>query len=165
MRRSIVLATLALLTIVAGSSAHAQIGQVPGLMQEGRVANYRFAAEGELSITIGLVGAVRMPGRYEVSRSMDILDLLALAGGWSELADLSDVKINRLVGGGSEKGVRQTVTLDLSDFQAIQRNYLALQDGDYVYVGTRSGLTAQEVVSYVTAIGVLVTVYVTISSR
>lgn len=163
MRKWICLAAFVALSALTMGTANAQIGQAASLLQEGRVANYRFASEGELTITVGLVGAVRMPGRYEVTRSVDVLDLLALAGGWTEPADLADVKINRLVGG-SDKGLRQTVNLDLSNFQNIQRTYLSLQDGDYVYVGSTTGITTQEVVSYITAIAVLVTTYVTLTN-
>lgn len=163
MRKWVCLAACLVLSALTIGTAHAQMGQMSGLLQDGRVANYRFASEGELTITVGLVGAVRMPGRYEVTHSVDVLDLLALAGGWTEPADLADVKINRLVGGG-DKGLRQTVNLDLSNFQNIQRTYLSLQDGDYVYVGNTTGITTQEVVSYITAIAVLVTTYVTLTN-
>lgn len=155
---------LVLSVIPIAPSFGQQVGQASDILQDGKVANYRFAGDGELTITIGLVGAVRMPGRYELSRSVDMLDLLALAGGWSELADLGDIKINRLVGRG-EKGLRQTVSLNLTSFQDIQRTYLTLQDGDYVYVGTKTGITTQEVISYITAVAVLVTTYLTIANR
>ncbi len=159
-------AGIALLLLLASAvgSAQGQLDQMQGLLPEGRISNYRFASPGELTITVGLVGAVRPPGRYEVSRSVDLLDLLALAGGWTEFADLSEVSINRIVAG-SDKGVRQTVVFDLSDFKELQRTTLALQSGDYVFIGTSRGITTSEIISYVTAVAVLVTTYITITNR
>jgi hypothetical protein len=141
--------------------SQAQLEQIPGLSAEGKVANYRFADQGELPITVCLVGAVRLPGRYEISRSIDLLNLLALAGGWTELADLRDVRINRLPGTG-DQNVRKYFKLDLTDFQEVARTSLTLQHGDYIYIGARSGITAGEVLSYVTTAAILVTAYITV---
>lgn len=154
---------LLLLLPVVGSFGYAQM-EASGLLQEGRVANYRFAEQGELSITICLVGAVRSPGRYEISRSIDLLNLLALAGGWTDQADMADVRINRLAPSG-DQNVRRNFRMDLTDFQRIDRSYLTLQQGDYIFIGTKSGITAQEVLNYVTTAAILVTTYLTISNQ
>jgi hypothetical protein len=152
---------LFLLLLSVASVSQAQMEQVPGLLGEGRVANYRFADKGELSMTVCLVGAVRFPGRYEISRSVDLLNLLALGGGWTEAADLKNVRIKRLPGTG-DQNVQKYVTLDLTDFQEVSRPNLTLQHGDYIYVGTKSGLTTIEILGYVTTAAILVTTYITV---
>jgi hypothetical protein len=165
MRNSAVISScLAVLLLACVWTCRAQLEQSPGLLQEGRVANYRFAEQGELSITVCLVGAVRFPGRYEISRSIDILNLLALAGGWNEDADLSDVRVNRLTGTSGQSS-QQTLKLNLTNFQELSRTYLTLQHGDYIYIGTKSGVTTQEVISWVTAAAVLVTAWITVSNQ
>lgn len=146
------------------SMGPAQQEQGGGLLQGGSVTNYRFAAQGELSITVCLLGAVRAPGRYEISRSIDLLNLLALAGGWTELADLADVRINRLSETSGQTS-RRNFKLDITEFQDVARTYLTLQDGDFIYVGTKSGITIQEVMTYVTTAAILVTTYLTVSNQ
>jgi hypothetical protein len=162
-RGLLALGWVALAFIANANGVYAQLEQRQGLLQEGSVANYRFAEPGELSITVCLVGAVRLPGRYEISRSIDLMNLLALAGGWSEQADLSDVRISRVASPG-DPNVRRSYTLDLRDYQEIQGTYLTLQQQDYIFVGMRTGITGQEILGYLTAAAALVTMYVTLTN-
>ena len=64
-------------------------------------SNFRFAEPNELTIVVSVVGAVTNPGRYEVSLNVNLLDLIALAGGWTERADRSEVTLARLNPGGA----------------------------------------------------------------
>lgn len=155
---------LLFLLLSFASGGQAQQEQAQGVLPEGRGANYRFAEQGELTITVCLLGAVRLPGRYEISRSIDLLNLLALAGGWMDLADLGDVRINRFTGAG-DQNTRRNFVLDLTEFQEIERTYLTLQQGDFIYIGTESGITVQEVLTYITTAAILVTTYFTISNQ
>jgi hypothetical protein len=130
----------------------------------GEAANFRFAEPGELTIIVNIVGSVHTPGRYEISRTIDLMDLISLAGGWTETANLSDVHINRLAGSG-DTGVRVDLKLDLSDYQSLSRSYLALQHRDFIYIGTKSGFTVQDALNWLTTVAILTTTYFTISNR
>jgi len=144
--------------------AYAQLDRASDQVVAGRVANFRFADPGELTITVNLIGSVRSPGRYEISRSIDLMDLIALAGGWTELADLANVHVNRVAGSG-DLGQRIDLKLNLADFQNISRSYLVLQHGDFIFVGSKSGVTVQDVLSWVTTAAILTTTYITIINR
>jgi len=145
--------------------AYAQIDRPPAQVLGGEsVANFHFAGPGELTITVNLIGAVRSPGRYEISRSIDLMDLFSLAGGWTELADLADVHVSRLAGS-PESGERKDLRMNLTDFQNISRSYLTLQHGDLIYIGSTSGVTLQDVLSWVTTAAILTTTYFTIIDR
>jgi hypothetical protein len=130
----------------------------------GEAANFRFAEPGELTIIVNIVGSVHTPGRYEISRTIDLMDLISLAGGWTEAANLQDVHINRLAGSG-DTGVRVDLKLDLSDYQSLSRSYLALQHRDFIYIGTKSGFTMQDALNWVTTAAILTTTYFTIANR
>jgi hypothetical protein len=153
-----------LLVVCPGLTAYSQLERAPEQLLDGRVANFRFAEPGELTITVNLVGAVRTPGRYEISRSIDLMDLIALAGGWTELADLTNVHINR-PGTDGDIGQRTDLKVNLSDFQNISRRYLVLQHGDFIYVGEKSGVSVQEIMTWVTTAAILTTTYFTIIDR
>jgi len=116
----------------------------------GATANYRYAEANEFPITVTLLGAVARPGRYEISRKIDLVNVLALAGGWQQNADMSDVRVSRERMAG-EEGARTELRLDLEDLTEISPRYLQLQDGDCVYVGTTTQVTLPLVLSIVSS--------------
>ena len=131
------------------ASAVAQYDRVnTGALTAGATANYRFAEASELSITVTLLGPVHRPGRYELSNKIDLLNLLALAGGWNETADMADVSISRLAGS-SESATRFQVQLDLENVEDISPKFLELQDGDIVFVGKSTPVTVPMVLSII----------------
>jgi protein involved in polysaccharide export with SLBB domain len=123
-------------------------GENTGAVTAGATANYRYAEANEFPITITLLGSVARPGRYEISRKIDLVNLLALAGGWLENADMSDVRISREKTA-SEAGVRSELRLDLKDLTGVSPTFLQLQDGDCVYVGSRTPVTFPLVLSLI----------------
>ena len=65
----------------------------------GSTTNFHFAEPNELTIVVNILGGVQRPGRYEISRSIDLMNLISLAGGTSEKGTLENVclpKINML---------------------------------------------------------------------
>jgi len=62
---------------------------------ERSTTNYYFAKPNELTIIVNVLGFVQRPGRYEVSRTIDLINLLALAGGATAEGQMDDVKITR----------------------------------------------------------------------
>ena len=137
-----------------------------GVLTPGATANYRFADPSELPITVTLLGPVARPGRYEISRKIDLLNLIALAGGWLENADMSDVRISRVRVNG-DPGSRTELKLDLEDLSDISQKFLQLQEGDYVYVATSKRLSLPIFLSIVATAATIVTAisYITLARR
>ena len=59
---------------------------------------------------ISILGAVNKPGSYQLKASLTLLDAVALAEGFSNIADLTKVKVIRSVGGNE-----QTLYVNVSD--------------------------------------------------
>jgi NADH:ubiquinone oxidoreductase subunit F (NADH-binding) len=144
------------------SPASAQMTQPTGAaaFPRGATSNYHFAQSNELTIVVSLLGEIRVPGRYEISRSINLLDLIALAGGWTDRSKPSDITITRLIQAGA-KVERTELKVDLSDFTQVSEDYLSLEQGDIISVGRSSSLTFGDVALYVsTAAAVATTVFV-----
>jgi protein involved in polysaccharide export with SLBB domain len=75
------------------------------------------------------LGHVQRPGAYTVDRHTRILDLLALAGGPTDNADLTEATLTRIIPGGEE--VSQ---IDIRAILANQGENLVLQGGDILYL-------------------------------
>jgi len=127
-------------------------------------ANYRFAESNELTIIVNLLGAVQKPGRYEISRTIDLPNLLSLAGGGSENADLSHVRITRVLRT-TTRTERRELMVNIEDLTKTQDGDMVLNDGDFVFVPRSGGLSVQEVVSYVTTAALLTTAVLTIINQ
>jgi hypothetical protein len=139
-----------------GSQGQAQ-QQVPG------TANYRFAELGELTITVSIIGAVRNPGRYEISRSINLLDLVALAGGYQDYGDESDISVTRYDIPGAS-GPRKNYRVDLSDLTRLADSDVRLQQGDIINVPGSPNDTFDDVLRYLTSLAVLVTAGIAVSA-
>ena len=106
-----------------------------------------------------------LPGsRYEVSLNLNLLDLIALAGGWTETADESEVTLTRLVQSGT--GIdRKEMTFDFSELSRVKDTQLGLQQGDIVFVPASAALTFDDVLRYVTSVLVIVLTAVTLANN
>jgi len=153
----------ACISILVGIAIFAFCWVTPGYAQldrtalpPGATANYRFAEPNEFPITVTLLGAVRNPGRYEISRKIDLINLIALGGGWLENADLSEVHISRLREIGTQSD-RFDIKLDLEDETNMAQTFVELQEGDCVYVGVSRGLSLPLLLSIVSATAAVAT--------
>lgn len=131
-----------LFLIVLGASGvvEAQVNQgslVSALSQGMTSTNYYFARPNDLTIIVNVVGFVQRPGRYEIATSIDLVNLLSLAGGPTADGTLSKVTVTRIVSGEGKLQTRQ-VHLDLEDFNGVRADDLALAPGDMVNVGRTS---------------------------
>ncbi len=100
-------------------------------------SNYYFAKPNELTIVVDVMGMVQRPGRYEVSNRVNLVNLLALAGGGTADAAMDDVRITRILE--TEGGTRLRVLhLDLEDLSKVDPADLTLQPGDVIQI-SRSG--------------------------
>jgi hypothetical protein len=154
-----VLAWALLLQTSASYAQNEQAGQQP--TTRGTTANYHFAEPNELTITVSVLGAVLHPGRYEVSRSINLLSILALAGGPSETADLGDVRVFR-VSKTAVKLERREIQLSLKDLTSFYSGPFELQDDDLVMIGRSSGVTFSEMLSYFSQVAVISLAVITI---
>jgi hypothetical protein len=153
----------AILVCLGFSSADAQNTQsgLGGALPRGSTSNFHFAQPNELTIVVSILGEVRQPGRYEISRSINLLDLLALAGGWTERSKTSDIVITRMVQAG-HKVERTQLQVDLSDFTRVSENQLFLEQGDIINVGRSSSFAFADLAVYISAAAVITTTVFTV---
>jgi protein involved in polysaccharide export with SLBB domain len=88
-----------------------------------------------LTATVKVLGNVQKPGSFEVAFRMSLLDVIALAGGTTDQADLSHIKVISL--GGQNAG--ETRVINVEDLlQASNVKSIAMvAPGDVVYVPKR----------------------------
>ena len=70
------------LVLLLASSAFGQVDQTSFVSASSlnlTTTNYYFAKPNELTIVVSVVGNVSKPGRYEISKSIDLINLIALA--------------------------------------------------------------------------------------
>jgi polysaccharide biosynthesis/export protein len=82
------------------------------------------------SLVVSVLGEVREPGRYEIRNSPTVLEVIALAGGFTEFASTSRITILRANGGNKER-----IRVNYSD--AIRRGEMGsmvVRPGDIIVV-------------------------------
>jgi protein involved in polysaccharide export with SLBB domain len=114
------------------------LGFAPGFAQlnQGSMTsptNYYFAKPNELTLIVSVVGFVQRPGRYEISSTVDLVNLMALAGGPTPDGAMNDVKLTRLTETGGQIRTRE-IHLNLEEISKITSNELKLQPGDIIQV-------------------------------
>lgn len=156
---------LAAFALLNSASAHAQLDrQGLSISPQAGTSNFRFAEPNELTIVVSIIGAVRNPGRYEISRSINLLDAISLAGGWSAGSALDDIVITRVISAGVAVE-RKEIHLDLEDLTKLHENQLTLQQGDIILVPSASAITFDDILRYAVALGVLVTTVIAVSNN
>jgi len=124
-------------------------------------ANYSLAKPGELTMQVNIWGYVNHPGRYEVSITTDLVQLVSYAGGPITDADLGDVKITRLLK--SDAGIsRGEYIVNLDDLYRVNASSLILQPGDTIYIEKSAWATWRDVISIVTTVAVITATVTTV---
>jgi SLBB domain len=121
--------------------------------------NFYFARPNDLTIIVNVVGFVQRPGRYEIASSIDLINLISLAGGPTPDGSLSKVSIIRIDGKG-DKTTRREIHVDLDDLSVVKQEDLQLAPGDLVLVNRTNWAKfrdAFEVVVEASAITIAVT--------
>jgi hypothetical protein len=130
---------LALLSFFLSSSSSGQLlesGIGPSLAGASQAAYYYLSKPGEISIQVNLWGFVRNPGRYEVPISTDLVQLISFAGGPQQEADISSVKITRIV---RDEAIRKVeFTINLRHLDQLDDQSLSLQPGDTIFIDSKS---------------------------
>ncbi|MDL1892075.1 hypothetical protein FBQ87_04160 [Sphingobacteriales bacterium CHB3] len=164
MKNFLLFGIIGVTTVLLSASAHAQLDQT-GLLSATSVgtttSNFYFAKPNELTIIVNVLGFVQKPGRYEISSTIDLINLLALAGGPSSDGTLKGVKISRLVRN-EERFARQEFTIDLNDLTRVGAEQLALQPGDVVEVDRSTWSVVRDIFGVVGYAAVITTTAATV---
>ncbi len=95
--------------------------------------NFYFARPNELTIIVNVVGFVQRPGRYEIASTIDLISLMALAGGATADGAMNDVKLTRVVDAEGRIRMRE-IHLNLDEMAKLTSSELKLQPGDIIQV-------------------------------
>ncbi len=109
----------------------------------------------DVRLGVNVTGEVRMPSRYTVDPSFNVLDLLGQAGGLTYDAKREEIEFNR-------DGVRYI--LNLNEAQLLTNpDILRLQSGDWIYV-PRSFWTLQRTATYLSVAAITLSIIAIINS-
>ncbi len=116
-----------------------------------------------LQIIVHIIGEVKRPGEYQVPDDTDVLELLAKAGGPTEIANLSEVSLRRreVPGYATNADEDPILKIDLDEFLHNKDAPLppVLQPGDVVTVPRNKMYTWKTVFTMVRDVSVVVTTY------
>ena len=150
---------LLVLLVSEGFSQQEQAGFVSASSLNLTTTNYYFAKPNEMTIVVTVIGEVQRPGRYEISKSIDLINLLGLAGGANSDGTLGDVTVTRLAEqGGYIK--RNELHLDLASLARVTSAELVVSPGDIISVGHSTWATVRDVF-LVTASAAVITTAIT----
>ncbi len=124
-------------------------------------SNYYFAKPNELTIVVNVMGFVQRPGRYEISSTIDLINLLSLAGGPVPDGSLGGVKVTRLVNT-SDRVERKEIRIDLDELSRVSNEQLQLHPGDVIEIERTGWATVRDIFTVVGYAAVLTTTIVTV---
>lgn len=130
---------------VKGLTAKELETEITNLLKEDFLVNPQVSVFVKEHAKISVLGQVRKPGSYELMAGLTVMDAIALAGGFTEKANSTDIKLVRQKG--EEK---ETIALNAEEIveQGHKERDVELEPGDLVIVG---GLS--EVSSFVVVLG------------
>ena len=147
---------LFLLFVSSALSQQEQAGFVSASSLNLTTTNYYFAKPNEMTIVVSVMGHVQRPGRYEIAKSIDLINLLALAGGANSEGTLGDVTVTRFVEqGGYVK--RKELHLDLDALANVTSADLGVSPGDIISVGRSSWTTVRDIFLITASTAVIIT--------
>ena len=150
---------LLVLLVSEGFSQQEQAGFVSASSLNLTTTNYYLAKPNEMTIVVTVIGEVQRPGRYEISKSIDLINLLGLAGGANSDGTLGDVTVTRLTEqGGYIK--RNELHLDLASLARVTSSDLVVSPGDIISVGHSTWATVRDIF-LVTASAAVITTAIT----
>lgn len=142
--------------------AHAQINPstlLSATSQNASNTNYYFARANDITIIVNVMGFVERPGRYEIASSIDLMNLISLAGGPVADGTLSNVEVIRIVKEG-EKSTRKEIKVDLDNLAKLKPEELQLTPGDVILVDRTTWSVVRDVLT-VGVSAVLITASIT----
>jgi hypothetical protein len=164
-RRHPFLVPAAMLMIVAlpspSSAQYDQSNFLSATSTQQTTSNYYFAKPNEITIVVNVLGFVQKPGRYEISKNVDLVNLLSLAGGATPDGTLGDVKITRIIETDGKIRMKEFF-LDLNDIARVNRQDLLLAPGDVIQIGRSTWSGFRDVFGVVVGAAVIVTAVATV---
>ena len=136
--------------------------QESGMLSPQSAEYYEYLGEGnELLMNVQIWGQVKNPGLYSLPVKSDIVLLLSLAGGPTENANLSKIKIIRK---GSTRDSLFVINLKKSLLEG-KKNNVVLMPGDIVELSPSKFYSLSNFIRFVTQITMVVAVYYQIFGR
>ncbi len=123
-------------------------------------ANYYFAKPNELTIIVKLIGFVQRPGRYEMSNTIDLPNLISLAGGPTADGSLSDIEVFRMLKT-ETRLERKEIAVDLEKIVKSKPDDLALQPGDFIRVNRTNWSIFRDAFGIVVNVAIIVSAVAT----
>ncbi len=150
----IALACLLLLTPSGGSAQLLEHGVAITPPPSATPAYYTLAKPGELTMQVNVWGYITHPGRYEISITTDLVQLISLAGGPIADADMSQVRVTRFLK--TDVGIsRGQYVVDLHDLYRVNEANLILQPGDTIMIDQTSWVGIRDIIGVVTSVAVI----------
>ncbi len=157
--RFVLIPAIALLVTCSPAVGVAQLDQTNFLSATSTqltTSNYYFAKPNEITIVVNVLGFVQKPGRYEISKNVDLVNLLALAGGATPEGTLGEVMIRRILEVEGKIRMKE-VYLDLNEIAKVNRADLILSPGDVIQVGRSSWAGFKDIFSVMVGSAVIIT--------
>ncbi len=170
------LAGLLLLCLASVNAQTDQNNQISTTSGGTTSTNFYFARPNDITMIVSVMGNVQRPGRYEISSSIDLMNLISLAGGPTTDGSLNKVKVIRIIKDG-EKMVRQDIQpdqrtlsaflkeeakitrreiyLDLENLSTVRPEDLQLIPGDIVFVDRTAWSTVRDVFGVVVSAAII----------
>ncbi len=118
--------------------------------------HYVYIGEGdELLVNVQIWGQVKNPGLYSLPEESNIVTLVSLAGGPTENADLSKIKVTRK---GVKKDSLYTVNLKKSLLDG-SKERITLKPGDIVEIMPSAFYNVSNFVRFITQISMVAVIY------
>jgi hypothetical protein len=122
--------------VLVWDTADAQIGVgtlLSATSDRVTISNYYFARPNDLTIVVNVVGFVQRPGRYEIASTIDLINLISLAGGPTPDGALNKVTVTRITKDG-DIVTRRDIRFDLEEYKTMKDEDLSLSPGDFVNI-------------------------------
>lgn len=170
------LAGLLLLCLASVNAQTDQNNQISTTSGGTTSTNFYFARPNDITMIVSVMGNVQRPGRYEISSSIDLMNLISLGGGPTTDGSLNKVKVIRIIKDG-EKMVRQDIQpdqrtlsaflkeeakitrreiyLDLENLSTVRPEDLQLIPGDIVFVDRTAWSTVRDVFGVVVSAAII----------
>ena len=154
------------LMMVWAVSCFAQVDQssfVSATTVDKSTANFFYAKPNELTIIVNLIGFVQRPGRYEISNTIDLPNLIALAGGPTPDGALDDIEIIRMIKTDA-RIERREFTVDLEKLTKLKQEEFVLQPGDFIRVNRTTWSIVRDSFGVLATAAVITTAAMTVIS-
>lgn len=156
-KRMISLAILLVVASLAGVESFAQVSQsgIGITPPNTSPASYYYVSKpGELTMQVNVWGFVHRPGRYEVSNTTDVVQLISFAGGPLPDADMDDVRISRIIRRDGTITTKE-FSLNLSRMDRMEESKLMLYPGDTIFIDHTSWVTFRDIFAVFTTAAVI----------